>query len=330
VTATSEISATFPCFGGRCEVRVDGDAAGRSAREAVELAHSLLLRWDAAFSRFDADSELSRLNVDPRERVPVSPMMARFARAVVLAGLRTHGLVDATLLAAIERAGYSGDQGAALDLRDALAIAPERQAAAPAPSSDWRRIDVDLNGPTVIRPPGVMLDSGGIAKGLFADALAELLAEHASFAVNCAGDLAVGGTVGVTRPIDVESPFDGSTLHTFRLPRSGVATSGIGRRSWLGADGRPAHHLLDPATGRPAYTGIVQVTALAPSALEAEVRAKAALLSGPGAAIRWLTDGGVIVFDDGGHEALEPPPTMAQRRREDSEQPHDEVRLRAR
>jgi thiamine biosynthesis lipoprotein len=166
---------------------------------------------------------------------------------------------------------------------------------------------------TVTRPPGVKLDSGGLAKGLFADVLAEQLAGHASFAVNCAGDLLVGGAAGVTRPIEVESPFDGSTLHTFRLPRTGVATSGIGRRAWLDANGRPAHHLLDPSTGRPAYTGIVQVTALAPSALMAEIHAKAAILSGPRSARTWLPHGGVIVLDDGSHEVIEPPPLLTLR-----------------
>jgi thiamine biosynthesis lipoprotein len=77
-----------------------------------------------------------------------------------------------------------------------------------------------------------------------------------------------------------------------------VATSGIGRRSWIGEDGRPAHHLLDPATGRPAFTGIVQATALAPSALEAEVLAKAAILRGPGTPRDALPHGGVLVYDD--------------------------------
>jgi thiamine biosynthesis lipoprotein len=95
-------------------------------------------------------------------------------------------------------------------------------------------------------------------------------------------------------------------LHTFALADGGVATSGIGRRSWLDARGRPAHHLLDPATGRPAFTGLVQVTALAPTALEAEIRAKAALLSGPDAARAWLPDGGVLVADDGGFTVVEP------------------------
>ena len=154
------------------------------------------------------------------------------------------------------------------------------------------------------------LDSGGLAKGLFADVIAAELAEHAFFAVDCAGDLAIGGAAGLPRPVAVESPFDGSVLHTFAISAGGVATSGIGRRSWLDERGRPAHHLLDPATGRPAFTGVVQATALAPSALEAEVYAKAAVLSGPVGARRWLSHGGLVVLDDGSHVLLEPPPVV--------------------
>ena len=46
------------------------------------------------------------------------------------------------------------------------------------------------------------------------------------------------------------------------------------------------------------------MTALAPSALQAEMRAKAALLAGPAQAQRWLPDGGLIVHDDGTHTVL--------------------------
>jgi thiamine biosynthesis lipoprotein len=266
-----------------------------------------LLVWHRRFSRFLPESELSRLNGDPRELVPVSPMMARFASAVVRAGSVTRGLVDATLIDQIERAGYVRDLRTGVALTRALALAPRRRPAAPAVSPGWEQLEVDVVGCRVRRPREVKLDSGGIAKGLFADVLARRLAGHGSFAVNCAGDIAIGGSAGLTRPIRVESPFDGRILHTFELERAGVATSGIGRRSWLDAAGRPAHHLLDPSTGEPAFTGIVQVTALAPSALMAEVRAKAALLSGPRSAPAWLPNGGVIVFDDGSHQVIDPP-----------------------
>jgi thiamine biosynthesis lipoprotein len=151
----------------------------------------------------------------------------------------------------------------------------------------------------------VQLDSGGVAKGLFGDWLATVLEGHHSFAVDAAGDVRFGGNANVVRPVRVASPFDDSVLHVFELTRGAAATSGIGKRSWLDERGRPAHHLLDPATGRPAFTGIVQVTALAPRGLEAEARAKAALLSGPRRARRWLPHGGVIVYDDGRAEVVE-------------------------
>jgi thiamine biosynthesis lipoprotein len=310
MTREPEISETFACFGSSCDVFVTGSGAAGSASEAVAMVRRTLLDWHGRFSRFEPDSELSRLNGDPSELVQVSPLMARLARAAVAAGSLTGGLVDATLVEQIEGAGYVRDMRDSVALALALSLGPPRRRAAAAASAGWRLLEVDLAARTVRRPAGVKLDSGGLAKGLFADLLAERLASHASFAINCAGDMAVGGAAGSTRPIRVESPFDGRILHTFECGRAGVATSGIGRRSWLDAGGRPAHHLLDPSTGEPAFTGIVQVTALAASALTAEIRAKAAILSGPRHAASWLPDGGLVVFDDGTHTVIQPPPVV--------------------
>jgi FAD:protein FMN transferase len=280
---------TFACFGSTCTVDVEGLGAAQARRA--------LLSWHRRFTRFDPASELSRFNADPRPEVPVSPLMARLAAAAAWAAELSGGLVDATLLADLERAGYGEDLRTWLDLRDALDRAPARRPARPAPAPP--DLTVDFERLTVRRPPGLQLDSGGLAKGVFADALAETLA--GTFAIDCAGDLRVGG---LERQVHVRGPFDGAILHTFRLADAGAATSGIGRRSWAGPDGRPAHHLLDPATGRPAYTGVVQATALAPTALEAEVRAKAAILAGPDRAIAWLPHGGVVVHDDGTHAVI--------------------------
>jgi thiamine biosynthesis lipoprotein len=308
-----ELSAGFECFGSHCTVFVVGAGRERSAQEALDHVRLRLMEWHERFSRFLPASELSRLNGDPRTEVAVSPFMARFAEAVVTAGSLTGGLVDATLIDEIREAGYEGELASPLPLQDALALAPKRRAAGASPRRAWQLLDVSVARNTVSRPVGVKLDTGGLAKGLFADVLAEDLASHAGFAVSCGGDLLVGGADAITRPIDVESPFDGSTLHTFHMERTGVATSGIGRRAWLGADGSPAHHLLDPATGRPAFTGVVQVTALAPSALMAEIQAKAAVLSGPRLARAWLPHGGVVVLDDGSHEVVEPAPVITLR-----------------
>ena len=178
--------------------------------------------------------------------------------------------------------------------------------AGPDPAERWRGLAVDEETGEVSRPVGLHLDGGGIVKGLFADLLGERLAGHDGYAIDCEGDLRVGGVAGVQRTIQVAAPFDGSVLHELALSSGGVATTSITKRSWL-ERGRPAHHVLDPATGMPAYTGVVQVTALAPTALEGEALAKAALLSGPDGAAGWLRHGGVVVFDDLSHRVIASP-----------------------
>ena len=306
-TINIEAVERFGCFGGCCSVRVQGPSPASSAFEAAVAARRRLEGWHRQFSRFDPESELSRINGDLRATVRISPAMALFVKAALGAAALTGGLVDPTLVREVELAGYVGDlDPGAAQAPVALLAPPERRAAVPDPSARWREIQVDAAAGTLTRPPGVQLDSGGIAKGLFGDVLAARLADHPAFAVDSAGDLRFGGNAGLLRPIQVASPFDDAVLHTFDLVRGAAATSGITKRAWIGHDGRSAHHLLDPATGQPAFTGVVQVTALAPSGTEAEALSKAALLSGPGCAANWLPHGGVVVCEDGSIEIVEP------------------------
>ena len=296
-----EASRTFTCFGGHTTVSVLGDGPLGEPAAAVLVARDALLDWHALFSRFKPDSELSSLNRDERPSVAVSPIMARFVRAVIDAAEATGGLVDATMLDAIERLGYKTERfHGSLALPLALALAPARRPARADPESRWRAIDVDLDTCTVSRPPGVRLDGGGIVKGLLADVVGELLREHDGFVVDCEGDLRIGGSARQQRSVAVTAPLSQRVLHEFQLADGAVATTSIAKRSWMERL-KPAHHLLDPATGLPAYTGIVQATALAPTALEAEALVKAALLSGPQDAAGWLRHGGLLVFDDGSH-----------------------------
>ncbi len=296
---------TFACFGGECTLIVADAARPGEAAAALAAARRSLLDWHARFSRFEPGSEITGLNGNPEPRVKASPMLRRLIEAALHAARETGGLVDATLGAEIVRAGYRqsfGGLGVPLDL--ALRMAPARGPAAPNPSSAAARMAVDHARGMVQRPRRVVFDPGGIAKGVFADELAGRLAGFDAYVVDCAGDIRWGGIAALRRDVHVASPFGGENLHTFRLAQGAIATSGIGRRSWLDADGRPAHHLLDPRSGRPAYTGLVQATALAGTAAGAEMRAKAAVLSGPAGAARWLPEGGVIVRDDGSYEVL--------------------------
>jgi FAD:protein FMN transferase len=302
VPAPVESRDSFDCFGGSAGVLVMGAGSER----AVAETRLRLEEWHRRFSRFEPDSELSLLNASSRRRVPASGVMCRFVAVAIDAAQRTGGLVDPALVDEIETAGYRTDLGDSVPLAENLRLAPPRTPARGSASSQLRRVRVDRRRHTVTRPRGLRLDSGGLAKGLFADLAGAALEHAASYAVDCSGDLRLGGRDRLERPVRVDDPFGRGVLHEFRMTAGGVATSGIGRRSWIGADGRPAHHLLDPSTGRPAFTGVVQATALAHTALDAEVRAKAALLSGPIDGPRWLAHGGVLVLDDGSHVVIEP------------------------
>jgi len=288
----------FACFGGTVGVRASHSDSD-SAQDALQAVRTLLLEVHDRLTRFEPDSELSRLNRDPRERVPASPLLCRFADAVRWAGAMSGGLVDPTVLPAVEAAGYVDhlDPDGA-DVLDRVRP-PARPTAPPTPApGGW--VHVGTDGDHVVRPLGVRIDSGGIGKGLAADLAAERLLALAAWAVDCGGDLRIGGGAGVPRSVEITDPFTpGLVVHRFRVTRGAVATSGTTRRRWRTdeADGM-AHHLIDPRTGAPADTGIVQATALAPSGLEAEVRAKTALLAGPRRARRALPHGGAYVTAD--------------------------------
>jgi thiamine biosynthesis lipoprotein len=292
------------CFGGVVEIALLSKDA-RPARAALDEAERRLRRWHDRLTRFETGSELSQLNSDPRQRVPASPELLALAAAVPYAGELSGGLVDATLVGPIERAGYDRS-------RDPLPPAPPLplslppQPAGAHPAARWRHVRADLETGAVERPVGVELDSGGLAKGLAADDVARALDGFPRFVVDCAGDLRVGGADPRSWRIDVANPAGGAAVATLAaLNGTAVATSGITRRRWRHRGGT-GHHLLDPATGEPAFTGVLQATALAPTGLEAEVRAKTALLAGSYAGPRHLAHGGALVLAGGEVVTVDP------------------------
>jgi thiamine biosynthesis lipoprotein len=264
----------------------------------LEEARALIEDLEARLTRFDPHSELCSLNADPREAVPASRALRDAVRAAIAGAAATDGLADPTLLGAVVRAGYDrslvGHPRA--DLRAALAAAPDPRPAHPSPVADWRRVRVDDAAGTIARPPGVRLDLGGSAKGLAADLATELLAPHGPCAADLGGDLRVRGVHEVLVP----NPVTGLLADVLALDDEAVATSGIDKRVWWNATGRPAHHLLDPATQRPAWTGVVSATAKAPTAALAEALAKAAILAGPRAGRTILAQhGGLLITNQG-------------------------------
>ncbi len=309
----SEHDVSFPCMG--CEFRLlvgePVEPGLAPAHEAAERARRWLEACDSRLSRFRESSELVALNAAPEAVVSARPLLIAAVDAALWAAELTGGLVDSTLAGAIEAVGYRDSLAGArpVPLQEALTSAPPRRAASPGPRGAWREIHVDRCAGTISRPVGVRVDSGGVVKGLAADLVAQLFAGYERFAVDAAGDLAIGGVRAARRPyeVEVEHPLSGEHVHAVPVSAGGIATSGLNSRMWRREDGTIAHHLLDPSTGEPAWTGLLMVTALGRSALEAETLAKWALLSGPAGARRVLgAQGGLAVHDDGDVELIGP------------------------
>jgi thiamine biosynthesis lipoprotein len=75
------------------------------------------------------------------------------------------------------------------------------------------------------------------------------------------------------------------------LATGGLATSSTEIRRWLTEDG-PAHHLLDPATGRPAAACWRTVSVCAGSCVDANTASTAAVVRGE-RALSWLEELGL-------------------------------------
>ena len=228
--------------------------AGATRAELAAVA-TLFGEWERVFSRFRADSELSRVNALDAEAFVVSPLFARRPRTALAAAAATDGLVDPTLGAALEAAGYDRD----------FARAPRTIRPAPeAPSGSWR--SVRHAGRRRRSPAGTALDLNGVVKAL-----------PSTRPSPCSRDRVRLGRRRPRHPRrdDVALPEGGAV----RLAAAGSRPAG--RRAGGGsAAARPQHHLIDPRTGRPVRVAVDEVTVAAGSALAADVAAKAAFLLG--------------------------------------------------
>ena len=293
----------FKLFGSHVRVLIGEPVRpGLPSPEAMGIQIEFFLRLlHRKLTRFDAGSELCALNAEPGESCSVSPTLAVAVNAALWAAQRSDGLVDPTLVGELEDAGYASSRAdlPPAGIEDALAVAPERKPASARGDSRWRDVAVDAVAGVVTRPPGVRIDTGGSGKGLAADLAADRLGGYESFVVDAGGDLRLGGEQPPERLVRIDHPLAAETAHEFMLDRGAVATSGIKTRLWQ-TDSGFAHHLLDPSTGEPAWTGVIQATSLGATALEAETLAKMAFLSGPESAGQILADqGGLIVLEDG-------------------------------
>ena len=260
------LSHHFEALGSSCSLFAVGVAGERLAR-----GEAWVRSLQARLTRFEPDSELSRLNAAAGTWFTVSDELEDLLRESLLAWELSGGLVNVAVLGAMHRIGY----------RRSLSEVPAGRAE-PEPAVGLGPLPdlLEVVPGRARLARGAGLDLGGLAKGWLADRLAERLGDNAI--ANLGGDLfALGaGPAGDGWPVE----FGGVTV---LLRDQGAATSSTLKRAWRA--GRTAvHHLIDPRTGGPAAGDLAEVSVVASSAVRAEVFAKTALLLGADAAPLYL------------------------------------------
>jgi thiamine biosynthesis lipoprotein len=292
------------------------EMSGAEAERALDASSVWLGEIERACSRFLPASELCALNASAGSPFTASADLYAVVALAIAMAARTDGLFDPTILPALLAAGYTRS----FDEIGQREIGVVRSVATGWHSGCWRGVALDATTRTITLPAGVTLDLGGVAKGWAADEVARrFLGAFPAYLIDLGGDLIAHGEpepgkgwiIGVEDPRAAPGPGapdrseEPRYLAGVELRHGGVATSGSARRWWLRA-GRRMSHLIDPRSGEPierpaGERALLSCTALAPTAMEADVYAKVAFLRGYPAGLATLPAGlaGLCVFADG-------------------------------
>lgn len=141
---------------------------------------------------------------------------------------------------------------------------------------DYRKVELDAKNLTVrLAAAGMKLDLGAIAKGYSADEAAKILAAHKvkSAVVDLGGNVLVFGRKKDATPwrVGVQDPRSdrGEYLGLVTGEAMTVVTSGIYERFFI-ENGVRYHHILDTKTGYPVDNGLVSVSIIADSSIDAD------------------------------------------------------------
>jgi FAD:protein FMN transferase len=282
-------------------VIVVGDAVGDAGGDhAIELLRHLEARW----SRFLHDSDITRLNHAAGSRVKVDPFTVRLVSTMVDAWRSTDGAFDPSILPTLIESGYR----TSIDDPYRVTFLPDGRLVVGGYDSGptMGDISIDPDGSTITLPPGLVIDPGGIGKGLAADlAVRHLLGLGAAGAlVSIGGDMAMAGAPphgagGWTVAVEHPDPALGA-LCTLLVGAGGVATSSTRSRRWI-HNGRERHHQIDPRRAAQSSTDLAGVTVIARAGWLAEAHATSALLTGARGVVGYLDDhelSGIAVAQD--------------------------------
>lgn len=244
-----------------------------AAEEAVDAAIDTIKRLERLLSRFNPESDVSRVN-DAAAGEPVS-VQRETLEVLDLARLvsrQSGGAFDVTVGPLVVLWREAGESGT-LPTPEAIAAARSKVS--------WKDVLIDAEAGTVTRArEGISIDLSAIAKGyVAAAALGDLRAAGMeSGFVNAGGDIAFLSVnpdgspwrVGVADPRD-----DTRTLRVLHVRDAAVVTSGD-YEQFSTIDGKRYSHIIDPRTGNALEGGgPVSVTVVSQSAALADAWATA-------------------------------------------------------
>lgn len=227
-------------------------AYGKDSGEAVEKAAEYIEKLDDMLSTGDANSEISILNSQREETV--SDECRELIEDAVEMCKDTEGVFNPAIYPIKQLWGFDTKEFRVPDqkeIEDALSLI------------DTEQIIIKGNGIS-LKKEGMKIDLGGIAKGYTSGKVMEIFKEYGiqSGLVSLGGNVQALGTKtdGSNWKVAVQHPDDSEQyLGILEINNKAVITSG-GYERYFVEDGKTYHHIIDPATGYPADSGLKSVT----------------------------------------------------------------------
>lgn len=225
---------------------------GENAPQAGEAAVDRIQELEGLLSVTREDSEIYAANHTGSAQL--SPdAAALLARALALCR-ETGGALDVTIYPVVRAWGFT---------TGAYRVPDDGELTALLERVDYRQ--AALEGDRLTLPEGVELDLGAVAKGYTGDQLMALLAREgiASAIVELGGNVQALGAKPDGSPwrVALQAP-EGGYAGVLEIVDKAVVTSG-GYQRYFEQDGEIYWHIIDPAQGRPARSGLQSVTIVA-------------------------------------------------------------------
>ena len=237
-------------------------ACGGETEAALAAAEDEIYRLDEALSRTREDSAVSRLN-SAAGGTPVDvgeELRDLIARALDFSAA-TDGAFDITLAPVSSAWGFT---------EDTYRVPEDAELALLLPCVGAEHVHLE-EGTAVSLDQGTQIDLGAIAKGYASDWMAAIYQEHGIThgIVDLGGNTWVcgGNLEGEPWQIGIQDPARsaGALAGILEASDAFAVTSG-GYQRYFEENGQVYHHIIDPATGRPAESGLTSVTVVADGA----------------------------------------------------------------